>query len=270
MSARVPAVSVSPRTSSRRRGRAGRGTAGRRQHPAAAPGALAGHGMSCTPTSTPSGRRPSRSRTAATSTTPRRSPAEPEPAGARRSAGTVRTARRPAVAYRLFVVLMPLIMVGCAVAATRELATGGAGAAVVLALLASSPLHGTLLLGQIYGLLLLGVGGLGRRTPRPPPARRRALRRDGRAQAVAGAVAAAPAGAAPLARFRAGVSAVRPRRSPCSPRPAARRDRTGCGSSSASRSRPPRTTRRCPAWRSAGGCRRRSGPSSAACSTWAR
>jgi alpha-1,2-mannosyltransferase len=61
-------------------------------------------------------------------------------------------------AYRLFVVLTLIMVVGAVVVVARELRlTAGPTAAVVLVVLASSPLHGTLLLGQIYGLLLVGL-----------------------------------------------------------------------------------------------------------------
>ena len=80
---------------------------------------------------------------------------------------------------------------------------GGPGAAaappgrrrrVVLVVLASSPLHGTLLLGQIYPLLLVGLvaGWIAERRGRPLLAAA-LLRRHRGAQAVARAVAAAPA-----------------------------------------------------------------------------
>src|SRR4029079_19519567 len=56
-------------------------------------------------------------------------------------------------AYRLFVALTLLVVVGAVLVVARELRlTVGATTAVVLVVLASSPLHGTLLLGQIYGL----------------------------------------------------------------------------------------------------------------------
>ncbi len=64
----------------------------------------------------------------------------------------------PVVGYRILVGVTALIAVGCVLATTRELGIGRWwGGAALLALLASSPLHGTILLGQIYGLLLLGV-----------------------------------------------------------------------------------------------------------------
>jgi arabinofuranan 3-O-arabinosyltransferase len=61
-------------------------------------------------------------------------------------------------AYRLFVALTLVLVVGAVLVVARELRlTVPVTAAVVLAVLASSPLHGTLLLGQIYGLLLVGL-----------------------------------------------------------------------------------------------------------------
>jgi arabinofuranan 3-O-arabinosyltransferase len=73
-------------------------------------------------------------------------------------------------AYRLFTVLSLLMVVGAVLVVARELRlTAGVTAAVVLVVLAASPLHGTLLLGQIYGLLLLGLvaGWLAERRGRP-------------------------------------------------------------------------------------------------------
>ena len=61
-------------------------------------------------------------------------------------------------AYRVFTVLTLLLVVGAVLVVARELRlTAGVTTAVVLVVLASSPLHGTLLLGQIYGLLLAGL-----------------------------------------------------------------------------------------------------------------
>ena len=61
-------------------------------------------------------------------------------------------------AYRLFTVVSLLMVVGAVLVVARELRlTAGVSAAVVLVVLAASPLHGTLLLGQIYGLLLVGL-----------------------------------------------------------------------------------------------------------------
>ena len=112
---------------------------------------------SCTRTSTPSGRRPSRSPRVATSTTPPR------------SCGTSTRPCWPVLltpfalldalpAYRLFALLTLLLVVGAVLVVARELRlTARVTTAVVLVVLASSPLHGTLLLGQIYGLLLVGL-----------------------------------------------------------------------------------------------------------------
>ena len=64
----------------------------------------------------------------------------------------------PVIGYRILVAITVLIAVASVLATTRELGIGRWwGGMALLALLASSPLHGTLLLGQIYGLLLLGV-----------------------------------------------------------------------------------------------------------------
>ena len=61
-------------------------------------------------------------------------------------------------AYRLFTLLTPALVVGAVLVVARELRLSAlVTAAVVLVVLASSPLHGTLLLGQIYGLLLVGL-----------------------------------------------------------------------------------------------------------------
>ncbi|GAA1861880.1 hypothetical protein GCM10009836_47680 [Pseudonocardia ailaonensis] len=63
-------------------------------------------------------------------------------------------------AYRIFAVLTLLLVLGAVLAVCRELRLGrGWTAAAALAMLASSPLHGTLLLGQIYGLLLVVLVG---------------------------------------------------------------------------------------------------------------
>ena len=60
--------------------------------------------------------------------------------------------------YRIFAALTLLLVVGAIVAVTRELRLSWrVSTAVVLVVLASSPLHGTLVLGQIYGLLLVGL-----------------------------------------------------------------------------------------------------------------
>ncbi|MDN5747296.1 MAG: DUF2029 domain-containing protein [Pseudonocardia sp.] len=63
-------------------------------------------------------------------------------------------------AYRVFLGVSVLLVVGSVLAVARELrlpATVTVG--TLLAVLASSPLHGTLLLGQIYPLLLVGLVG---------------------------------------------------------------------------------------------------------------
>lgn len=73
-------------------------------------------------------------------------------------------------AYRIFVVLTLLLVVGSVLAVARELRLRPAAATLVmLAVLASSPLHGTLVLGQIYPILLVGlVGGwIAQRRGRP-------------------------------------------------------------------------------------------------------
>lgn len=61
-------------------------------------------------------------------------------------------------AYRLWVALTALMIVGAVWAVARELRIGRLWTtAALLALVLSSPLHGTLLLGQIYGLLLVAL-----------------------------------------------------------------------------------------------------------------
>ncbi len=73
-------------------------------------------------------------------------------------------------AYRLFAVLTLLMVLGAVLAVARELRLPRAAtAAAALVVLASSPLHGTLLLGQIYGLLLVGLaaGWIAERRGRP-------------------------------------------------------------------------------------------------------
>lgn len=61
-------------------------------------------------------------------------------------------------AYRAFAVLTLLMVLGAVLAVARELRLRrGATVAVALTVLASSPLHGTLVLGQIYGILLVGL-----------------------------------------------------------------------------------------------------------------
>ncbi len=63
-------------------------------------------------------------------------------------------------AYRVFVVLTALLVVAAVLAVARELRLPAPlTAAVVVVVLASSPLHGTLVLGQIYPLLLVGLVG---------------------------------------------------------------------------------------------------------------
>jgi alpha-1,2-mannosyltransferase len=72
--------------------------------------------------------------------------------------------------YRVFAVLTLLMVLGAVLVVARELRLGrGVTVAVVLAVLASSPLHGTLVLGQIYGLLLIGLvaGWVAERRGRP-------------------------------------------------------------------------------------------------------
>lgn len=61
-------------------------------------------------------------------------------------------------AYRIFATLTVLMVLGSVFAAARELRFGRWWTAVaVLTVVACSPLHGTLALGQIYGILLVGV-----------------------------------------------------------------------------------------------------------------
>jgi arabinofuranan 3-O-arabinosyltransferase len=61
-------------------------------------------------------------------------------------------------AYRVFMVLTLLLVAGAVLAVARELRLPRTATALVLvAVLASSPLHGTLVLGQIYPLLLAGL-----------------------------------------------------------------------------------------------------------------
>jgi arabinofuranan 3-O-arabinosyltransferase len=61
-------------------------------------------------------------------------------------------------AYWVFTAVTILLVTGSVLLTTRELRLGRAVTVIaVLALLASSPLHGTLLLGQIYGLLQAGL-----------------------------------------------------------------------------------------------------------------
>jgi alpha-1,2-mannosyltransferase len=64
----------------------------------------------------------------------------------------------PVTAYRIWVALTTLMVVGSIVAVARELRLrAGMIVLVLLGVLASSPLHGTLVLGQIYPLLLVGL-----------------------------------------------------------------------------------------------------------------
>jgi arabinofuranan 3-O-arabinosyltransferase len=61
-------------------------------------------------------------------------------------------------AYRVFMVLTLLVVAGAVLAVARELRLPRTATALALvAVLASSPLHGTLVLGQIYPLLLAGL-----------------------------------------------------------------------------------------------------------------
>jgi arabinofuranan 3-O-arabinosyltransferase len=61
-------------------------------------------------------------------------------------------------AYRVFMVLTLLLVAGAVLAVARELRLPRTATALALvAVLASSPLHGTLVLGQIYPLLLAGL-----------------------------------------------------------------------------------------------------------------
>ncbi|MBW0114709.1 glycosyltransferase family 87 protein [Pseudonocardia abyssalis] len=73
-------------------------------------------------------------------------------------------------AYRIFAALTAVLVVASVVAVARELRLGaGVTVAAALAVLASSPLHGTLVLGQIYPLLLvlLVAGWIAERRGRP-------------------------------------------------------------------------------------------------------
>jgi alpha-1,2-mannosyltransferase len=72
--------------------------------------------------------------------------------------------------YRVFAVFTLLVVVAAVLAVARELKlTRPVTALAVLAVLASSPLHGTLVLGQIYPLLLAGLvaGWIAERRGRP-------------------------------------------------------------------------------------------------------
>jgi alpha-1,2-mannosyltransferase len=73
-------------------------------------------------------------------------------------------------AYRIFALLGLLLVVGSVLAVARELRLPArVTVPAVLAVLASSPLHGTLVLGQIYPLLLAGLvaGWIAERRGRP-------------------------------------------------------------------------------------------------------
>ncbi len=76
----------------------------------------------------------------------------------------------PVTAYRIWVALTTLMVAGSILAVARELRLrAGVTALALLAVLASSPLHGTLVLGQIYPLLLVGLvaGWIAERRGRP-------------------------------------------------------------------------------------------------------
>jgi alpha-1,2-mannosyltransferase len=73
-------------------------------------------------------------------------------------------------AYRVFMVLTLIMVAGSALAVARELRLSRTATALALvAVLVSSPLHGTLVLGQIYPLLLVGLvaGWIAERRGRP-------------------------------------------------------------------------------------------------------
>jgi arabinofuranan 3-O-arabinosyltransferase len=73
-------------------------------------------------------------------------------------------------AYRVFMVLTLVMVAGSALAVARELRLSRTATALALvAVLASSPLHGTLVLGQVYPLLLVGLvaGWIAERRGRP-------------------------------------------------------------------------------------------------------
>jgi alpha-1,2-mannosyltransferase len=73
-------------------------------------------------------------------------------------------------AYWIMVALTVVMVLGAVLAVARELRLSGrVRAAVVGAVLVSSPLHGTLILGQIYGVLLVGLvaGWIAERRGRP-------------------------------------------------------------------------------------------------------
>lgn len=76
----------------------------------------------------------------------------------------------PLTAYRIFVGLTVLMVVAAVLAVARELRLSTpVTVAVLVTVLASSPLHGTLVLGQIYPLLLVGLvaGWIAERRGRP-------------------------------------------------------------------------------------------------------
>jgi alpha-1,2-mannosyltransferase len=73
-------------------------------------------------------------------------------------------------AYRIFAALTLIMVVGAVLAVARELRLRPAVTVLAtLAVLASSPLHGTLVLGQIYPMLLVGLvaGWIAQRRGRP-------------------------------------------------------------------------------------------------------
>jgi glycosyl transferase family 87 len=73
-------------------------------------------------------------------------------------------------AYRVFMVVTLLLVAGSVLAVARELRLSRTATVLaLLAVLASSPLHGTLVLGQIYPLLLVGLvaGWIAERRGRP-------------------------------------------------------------------------------------------------------
>ena len=220
---------------------------------------------SCTSTSTPSGRRPSRSTQGGDIyDTPAKLRNLNPPLLAVLLAPFALLDALPA--YRLFVVLTLIMVVGAVLVVARELRlTARVTAAVVLVVLASSPLHGTLLLGQIYGLLLVGLvaGWVAERRGHP------LLAAACYGVTVALKPSLAPLLLLPLAlrRWRPAAAGfgARPRRR-CSAcwSPARRAGCSGCGSASASRCPTPRTTPRCRAWPCGSGCRPRSGR----CSAW--
>ncbi|HVL84204.1 MAG TPA: glycosyltransferase family 87 protein [Pseudonocardia sp.] len=75
--------------------------------------------------------------------------------------------------YRILAALTLVAVVLALLAVARELRLGRAvTVAAVLAVVASSPLHGTLVLGQVYGLLLVGLvaGWVAQRRGHPMPA----------------------------------------------------------------------------------------------------